>query len=1083
MTVKSDTIQKKVNLETPLTAILTINWEVVAYAAIFLVALITRFYDLGARVMSHDESLHTLYSWNLYAGKGYQHDPLMHGPFLFHINALIYFLFGDNDFTARVSTALLGSVLVILPYWFRPWLGRIGALSAALMILISPGLMYYSRYIRHDIFISVWTVLMVMAFFQYMRTRATRWLFIGAVAVALMLSTKEISYIHGFIGVSFIIWAWLWEMLSRSKRQYLNYGLIGIALILVAAVAYMAYQADTLTVVVEEGESGGFNPWDFIDAMIMIIGLIVGALIIQIGVDRSNHPVTQFLQSLLPNRREIGKAVVAAVIIFVLLHTTFFSNIYGLYTGTIGEITYWLAQQEVQRGGQPWYYYLFLVPLYEFLPVTIGLIGALVYIIRGKFPSHADPQGSSTDTASSKGGSDQDGSASRDGYWASDGGTFAAFIIYWALIATVIYSWAGEKMPWLTIHMTLPMIFIAAHVIQTVLGNFRWSEARKLGGIILAIVLLLLPAALGAVITAQPFESQSLQSINDTLQFIAGVIILLLLIGIAWYYGRRMGRALALRVAFVTALVAMSLLTIRFAWLLNFVNFDYVNEPLVYAHASPDVKLVLQQIDDISRRTVGDKMIRVAYDNDSTWPLEWYMREYPNRVYYGDSPTREALDAPIVIVGSANESDVKPYLGDQYTRFRYRLVWWPIESYKDQTPRTLWETYVVGPDPAEVGLVPAEGQVDPADIARENRRKLWNIIFYRDYEDHDLNEWPFVHRFFLYIRNDVLNDVWDYQSGPVQLTLPAAQLDPYAGKRTETDALQSWGNNGTGEGQFVTPRSVAVAPDGSIYVADSGNHRIQVFDQNGNYLFGWGQAGEAPGEFNEPWGIDIAPDGTVWVADTWNHRVQAFSPTGDPINVFGAFENLQHNAQEQPGKFWGPRDVAVDAEGNVYVTDTGNKRIQKFSPAGEFLQVWGGGGIVPGSFEEPVGIDIDREGNIYVADTWNRRIQKFDANFNPLLQWDVTAWEGESVVNKPYLVADDQNRVIISDPEGYRLIAYDANSGEVLVTWGQFGQDLASFKLPVGVDVDQDGNLLVADSDNNRIMKFQVPSLEPGGNQ
>ena len=218
MTAKSDSLERRITLDTPISTILTVNWEMVLYATIFLVALITRFHDLGPRVMSHDESLHTLYSWNLYAGKGYQHDPLMHGPFLFHINAIFYFLFGDNDYTARISTALLGSILVILPYWFRPWLGRIGALATALMILISPGLMYYSRYIRHDIFISVWTVLMVMAFFQFMRTRRTRWLVIGAAAVALMLSTKEVAYIHGFIGVSFIGIVFLWESLSLADN-------------------------------------------------------------------------------------------------------------------------------------------------------------------------------------------------------------------------------------------------------------------------------------------------------------------------------------------------------------------------------------------------------------------------------------------------------------------------------------------------------------------------------------------------------------------------------------------------------------------------------------------------------------------------------------------------------------------------------------------------------------------------------------------------------------------------------------------------------------------------------------------------
>jgi uncharacterized protein (TIGR03663 family) len=321
----------------------------------------------------------------LYAGKGYQHDPLMHGPFLFHLTALIYFLFGDNDFTARVSTALLGTILVILPYWFRPWLGRIGALSAAGMILISPGLMFYSRYIRHDIFISVWTVLMVMAFFQFMRTRASRWLYIGAAAVALMLSTKEISYIHGFIGITFILLFYLWENIAASRRRILNYFLCGLLAVLIAAVAYMSFiNADEII-----GEEGS-NVWGYVGIMTMIAGLLIGLLVIQIGTDRVNRPVTLFLLSLPGRLMDVGKAATLGIIIWVLLHTTFFSNIGGIYSGSIGEITYWLAQQEVQRGGQPWYYYLFLTPMYEFLPISIGLIGGLVYMIRRNFPAHAD---------------------------------------------------------------------------------------------------------------------------------------------------------------------------------------------------------------------------------------------------------------------------------------------------------------------------------------------------------------------------------------------------------------------------------------------------------------------------------------------------------------------------------------------------------------------------------------------------------------------------------------------------------------------------------------------------------------------
>ena len=151
------------------------------------------------------------------------------------------------------------------------------------------------------------------------------------------------------------------------------------------------------------------------------------------------------------------------------------------------------------------------------------------------------------------------------------------------MLAFAIYSWAGEKMPWLTVHMTVPLIFLAAHVIQTALGKFDWSEVRQKGGLILAGALLLIIPAIVAIFTAEPFQSQSLQSINDTLQFIAGATILVALAGVIWYYGRQMGRALAAPTALLTALFILTLLTIRFAWLLSFVNYDYVNEVLVAA--------------------------------------------------------------------------------------------------------------------------------------------------------------------------------------------------------------------------------------------------------------------------------------------------------------------------------------------------------------------------------------------------------------------------------------------------------------------------------------------------------------------
>jgi len=523
--------------------------------------------------------------------------------------------------------------------------------------------------------------------------------------------------------------------------------------------------------------------------------------------------------------------------------------------------------------------------------------------------------------------------------------------------------------------------------------------------------------------------------------------------------------------------VIFSLLTIRFAWLSSFVNYDYANEFLVYAHGAPDVKWMLEEIDDISRRTVGDDQIKVAYGG-VIWPLEWYMREYPNRAFFGSAPNRDALDAPVVIVSPDSDvtlEDVEPYLGDNYQRFDYRQVWWPIEDYRNQTLKQFWNNYVIPAKSAELaGQDQAAAEAAAWETVKTNRKWLWDVLFYRRMNNHTFNEWPFRTQMYFFVRKDVLNDMWNYRTGAVSLEETTTD-DPYADLKQDLPALRVWGSNGQGDGQFVNPRALTISPQGQLYVADSGNHRVQIFDQDGNFLKAWdGEEGSAPGQLTEPWGIAVGDNGKVYVSDTWNHRVQMFNEDGAYLGEFGTFADTQGDVEAAPRSFWGPRDIVIDPEGNLYVSDTGNKRIQKFTPDGQFMGAFGGGGITPGRFEEPVGLALDADGNIYVADAWNQRVQKFDKYFNFVAEWPVVGWDSQNITNKPFIAVDSQNRVFISDPENYRIIVYDSE-GNLLGTFGQYGQDIQSFRLPLGLTFGSDDALFVVDSDNNRVMKFKYP--------
>ena len=113
---------KQTLLDQPVGKFVKLDWEKALYLVLIILALGTRLWDLGDRVQSHDECIHTKYSWNLYAGYGFQHNPLMHGPFLFHATALSYFFFGDNDFSARVPVALMGVAVVAFPFLLHRWL-------------------------------------------------------------------------------------------------------------------------------------------------------------------------------------------------------------------------------------------------------------------------------------------------------------------------------------------------------------------------------------------------------------------------------------------------------------------------------------------------------------------------------------------------------------------------------------------------------------------------------------------------------------------------------------------------------------------------------------------------------------------------------------------------------------------------------------------------------------------------------------------------------------------------------------------------------------------------------------------------
>ena len=195
---------------------------------------------------------------------------------------------------------------------------------------------------------------------------------------------------------------------------------------------------------------------------------------------------------------------------------------------------------------------------------------------------------------------------------------------------------------------------------------------------------------------------------------------------------------------------------------------------------------------------------------------------------------------------------------------------------------------------------------------------------------------------------------------------------------------------GAGTGELKEPKGVAVAPNGDVYVSDTGNNRVEEFSEKGEFIaaFGFGvtnekaefeictkeckagTAGSGNGQFSGPLGIAIAPDGDLWVADKGNNRVEEFNEKDEYVSKFGS-------KGSEDGQFKEPKGIAIDAAGNVWVADTMNGRVQEFTPSGTFLTVFGDRGTGNAQFEETWGIALVAGGAVYVADVKNNRVQEW----------------------------------------------------------------------------------------------------------
>jgi uncharacterized protein (TIGR03663 family) len=658
------------------------------FLGVILLGAVLRFWGLGDKPLHHDESLHAYYSLQLLNNmahwtwcinpppQGYScyiYTPLLHGPFQFHFIALVYKISqllgaadnGVNTTTVRILAATLGTAIVALPFFLRDYLGKVGAWLACLLLAVSPSMVYFSRFAREDIYMAFFTLLMVVGIARYVRTRKMRWLVIAAAGFSFSYATKEATFLTIMVFGSFLGALIAWELgLRVSLRSCFNQEspvvawlpksfapvavLVYFAIAGVAAKYLFAWIKSVSIYITDPNNVNAANDFvqrlkDITVAIVPVIGILLGAFVLLLLYREIKGKVAVAKRRGLANKVDPERqplldtiltmpwthwffALLVAWIIFLLLFSVMLTNIRGGIGDGIWEgLYYWLQQQQVARGNQPWYYYLMLIPLYEQIGVIFGLVGIIRCI--------AQPT------------------------------RFRLFLVYWFIGNFFLYSWAAEKMPWLMIHITMPMLILAAVGLEpavvtciNVVKNLfvRYSSPKEAGSL----------NANEGFVQEYPKVRPKIGIFATCASFLGVIMAVLLLLP-----------------------------TVHNMYEVSYVHAaDGPHEMMVYVQTTTDVNTVMAKVDALDQKMFGGKhQMQIGLTGDATWPYAWYLRDYPNVCFDFPTGCPEWKNVPVIIGGGDNPYGLEQQYGgaannpDKYTFQLYKMRTWWDEGYKPPT--------------------------------------------------------------------------------------------------------------------------------------------------------------------------------------------------------------------------------------------------------------------------------------------------------------------------------------------------------------------------------------------------------------
>ncbi|MXZ85646.1 MAG: TIGR03663 family protein [Acidimicrobiia bacterium] len=415
----------------------------IAVGAMAVAGLVLRLVELAERPFHHDESIDAWYSWRFLEDTYEGYDPVYHGPLRFYLTAAVFWVFGESHTTARMVAVLAGVGMIVLPWFLRRSLGPVVTLCASAVLAFSPIALYMTRLGREDALTAFITLAMMVVVVRFLDRPRLLLPALFAFLLAAGFAVKETTFIVVFIFGGFLL-ALMGEQAVRQAYP---------------ADSEVDHGAEPRGAEPGEAESGGFAGWSWMlpaglipmgiafgvsayyDAEVFVTLGVYGVLMAMVVLMLASPREIWDLPVVRAARRVQGWGWVLAAAVFLLFFalwfTVFFTNSEGFVDGFTEGITYWRGEQDTNRGSEPWHYYLYTIPLYEYLVCILAVIGT-VHVFRNP--------------------------------------TFVGKFMVWTAVASWFsYSWASERFPWLALHILVPMAFLAGYGIQVL-----WRARKKL---------------------------------------------------------------------------------------------------------------------------------------------------------------------------------------------------------------------------------------------------------------------------------------------------------------------------------------------------------------------------------------------------------------------------------------------------------------------------------------------------------------------------------------------------------------------------------------------------------------------------